>query len=151
MLCLHSPFKTQLRYHLFFFKDFICVFIERGKEERKRGKETLMCGFLSHTPALGTWPTTQACALTGNQTSDPLVSRLALNPLSHSSQGSTFSGKASLYIQPCLSEQAKSKVPVSSLYTFTFVLNVVGHNSLSVTFPLPGCPTFWCLWATLEE
>ena len=36
---------------------------------------------------LGTWPATQACALTGNRTSDPLVPRLAHNPLSHTSQG----------------------------------------------------------------
>ena len=35
----------------------------------------------------GTRPTTQACALTGNRTSDPLVCRPALSPLSHSSQG----------------------------------------------------------------
>ena len=36
---------------------------------------------------LGTWPTAQACALTGNQTGDPLLCSLALNPLSHTSQG----------------------------------------------------------------
>ena len=30
-----------------------------------------MCGCLSCT-LLGTWPTTQACALTGNRTGDPL-------------------------------------------------------------------------------
>ena len=42
---------------------------------------------LTH-PTLGTWPTTQACALTGTQTGDPLVLRPALNPLSHTSQGS---------------------------------------------------------------
>ena len=36
---------------------------------------------------LWTWPTTQACALPGDQTSDPLVCRLALHPLSHTSQG----------------------------------------------------------------
>ena len=41
---------------------------------------------LSH-PLLGTWPTTQMCALTGNQTSDSLVRKPALNPLSHTSQG----------------------------------------------------------------
>ena len=35
---------------------------------------------------LGTWPTIQACALTGNQTSDPLVYRLVLNTMSHTSQ-----------------------------------------------------------------
>ena len=39
---------------------------------------------------LGNWPPTQACALMGNQTSHPLVHRLALSPLSHTSQGSYF-------------------------------------------------------------
>ena len=58
-----------------------------GKGERKRGSETSMCGCLLRTPHWGTWPATQACALTGNQTSDPLVCRPALNPLSHASQG----------------------------------------------------------------
>ena len=36
---------------------------------------------------LGTWPTTQACALTGNRASDTLVHRPALNPRSYTSQG----------------------------------------------------------------
>ena len=39
-------------------------------------------------PPLGTWPATQACVLTGNRTADPLVQKLAFNPLSHTSQGS---------------------------------------------------------------
>ena len=39
-------------------------------------------------PQPGTCPATQAGALTGNQTSDPLVRRPVLNPLSHTSQGS---------------------------------------------------------------
>ena len=42
---------------------------------------------LTHPPLRGTWPTTQACALTGNQTSDPFVRRLVLNLLSCTSQG----------------------------------------------------------------
>ena len=37
-------------------------------------------------PVLGTRPTTQARAMTGNQTGDPFVRRLALNTLSHTSQ-----------------------------------------------------------------
>ena len=41
-------------------------------------------------PLLGTWPATQACALTGNQTGDPLVHRLELSPLSHTSQCKTY-------------------------------------------------------------
>ena len=40
---------------------------------------------LAH-PLLGTWPRTQAYALTGNQTGDPLVRRPLLNPLSYTSQ-----------------------------------------------------------------
>ena len=39
-------------------------------------------------PLLGTWRTTQACALTGNQTSDPLLLRPVFNLLSYTSQGS---------------------------------------------------------------
>ena len=40
-------------------------------------------------PLLGTWPPTQAGALTGNRTGDPLVRRLALSVLSHISHGAT--------------------------------------------------------------
>ena len=36
---------------------------------------------------LGTWPATQACAGTGNQTNDPLVHWPELNLLSYTSQG----------------------------------------------------------------
>ena len=46
-----------------------------------------MCGCLSCAPYWGTWPATQACALTGNRTGDPLVHRPVLNPPSHTSQG----------------------------------------------------------------
>ena len=38
-------------------------------------------------PHSGDQPTTQACALTGNRTSNPFVRRLALDPLDHTSQG----------------------------------------------------------------
>ena len=41
---------------------------------------------LAH-PLPGTWPATQACALTGNHTGDPLVRTLELNSLSSTSQG----------------------------------------------------------------
>ena len=61
------------------FKRFYYLFFrERGKGERKRGRETLMCKRninclpLAHFQ-LGTWPATQACALTGNLNGDLLV------------------------------------------------------------------------------
>ena len=54
----------------------------------KAGREISRCGCL-YMALLGTWPATQACALTGNQTGDPLLHSPALNPLSHTSQGPT--------------------------------------------------------------
>ena len=73
---------------IFLIRDFIYLFRERGREgERERNIDVwlpLMC------PQLGTWPATQACALTGYQTSNPLLRRPVLNPLSHTSQGITL-------------------------------------------------------------
>ena len=69
------------------FKDSIYLFLERGEgREKEREKNTNVWLPLEH-PLLGTWPATQALALTGNQTSDPLVCRRALSPVSHTSQG----------------------------------------------------------------
>ena len=51
-----------------------------------REGEKHQCVVASHAPPTGTWPATQACALTGNPTGDPLVCRPALSPLSHTSQ-----------------------------------------------------------------
>ena len=45
-------------------------------------------------PQLGTWPAAQACALTGNQTSDLLVCRVTSNPLSHTGEFGHFSVSA---------------------------------------------------------
>ena len=68
-------------------KIFLFIYFQReGKGGRKRGKELLMFGCFLQAPHQGTWPGTQACAPTGNRTSDPLVHRPALNPLSHTSQ-----------------------------------------------------------------
>ena len=89
--------QTLLRYPLclmFFiplnlkkdFKKYFYLFSFRG-EGRKRERNINVWLPLAG-PQLGTWSATQACALTGNQTCDPLFPRLALNPLSHTSQGS---------------------------------------------------------------
>ena len=69
-----------------FKKKILFISRERGRQG-EREEETSMCGCLWHVPLLGTWPPTQACALTGNRTGDPLVRRLALNPLNYTSQG----------------------------------------------------------------
>ena len=61
------------------------IFRERGRGEKERERNINQL-LLAH-PKLGSWPTTQARALTGNQTRDPLVYRPVLNPLSHTNQG----------------------------------------------------------------
>ena len=55
---------------------------ERGREEeRERNIDAweIYQSVASCTPPMGTWPTTQACALTGNWTGDLLVGRPLLN------------------------------------------------------------------------
>ena len=69
-----------------FLKSFIYLFLERGEGGRERERNISMCLPLVY-PLLGTWPATRACDLTGNLNGDPLVCSLALNPLSHTSQG----------------------------------------------------------------
>ena len=56
---------------IFFLKDFICLFLERGKgRERNINMIDVSDGLPFTHPGLGTWPATQACALTWNWTSD---------------------------------------------------------------------------------
>ena len=63
------------------------LFLERGEGREKERERNTNVWLPLTCPQLGTWPTIQACALTGNQTSNTLVPRPALNPLSHTSQG----------------------------------------------------------------
>ena len=78
----------------FFFKIFKFIFREKGRVG-ERGKVTSMCErYIDRLPLacpqLGTWPATQAHALTGNRTSDLSVRRPELSPLSHTSQGAVL-------------------------------------------------------------
>ena len=61
------------------------LFISREWEGEREGNINVWLPLVH--PLLGTWPTTQACALTRNRTSDPLVHSPVLSPLSHTSQG----------------------------------------------------------------
>ena len=80
--------------HVHIHKKFLKILFICGKREREGEREGEKCrvGDVIQFPllcsSLGTWPAPQACALTGNQTSDLSVCRLALNPWSHTSRGS---------------------------------------------------------------
>ena len=70
-----------------FKKSFIYLFLNRGEGREKERERNVSVWLPLVRPLLRTWPTTQACALTGNRTSNSLVCRPALKPLSHTSQG----------------------------------------------------------------
>ena len=99
-LCLYSSIFLKYQIYLllywcffhcivwflfYFFLKILFIFREKEKERERNINDCI-----SHAPPPGTWCTTQACALTGNRTSDSLVHRLALNPLSHTSQGTLW-------------------------------------------------------------
>ena len=68
-------------------KYFVYLFFYREEGREKERERNVNVWLPLVCPQLGTWPTTQACALTRNRTHDPLFHRLVLNPLSHTSQG----------------------------------------------------------------
>ena len=70
----------------------VLLLLERGGREKERERNIRYWCVRIHRlsmsyPQLGTWPLTQACALTRNRTSDLSVCRPVLNPLSQTSQG----------------------------------------------------------------
>ena len=62
------------------------LFLEREEGREKERERNINVWLPLLSPQLGIWPATQVCALTGNRTSNTLVHRLTLNPLSHTSQ-----------------------------------------------------------------
>ena len=49
-------------------KDFIYFFLDRGEGREKERERNIRVWLPLTRPPLGTWPATQACALTGNRT-----------------------------------------------------------------------------------
>ena len=82
-----ASLAEQWEDHSFFLKDFIYLFLERGEGKEKERERNINVWLYLVYHLLGTWPATQARALTGNWTGNPLVHRPALNPLSYTTQG----------------------------------------------------------------
>ena len=75
--CLFLPdffvSKNPQQIIIIFNKDFIYLYLERGEGREKERQRYINVWLLLTWPLLGTWPTTQACALPGNWTGGPLV------------------------------------------------------------------------------
>ena len=122
------------RFFVFSFKDFIYLFLERWERREKERERNINVWLPLACPQLGMWPTTQACALTGNQTSDPLLFRLALNSLSHTSQSSCTSFCMNLYLQFPYTHEWNFGVMGNSL---TFWETAHLFSKLAVQFYIP--------------
>ena len=79
------PLSRNLSF-FFFLRLYLFIFRQRGREG-ERDREKHQCMVASRMSHMGNWPATQACDLTGNRTSNPLLHRPVLNPLSYTSQG----------------------------------------------------------------
>ena len=99
--CLGSaglPHLSKLFTLSFFFPKILFIFRERGREGEREGEKhwcvretSISC--LSHAQPR-TWPATQVCALTGNQTSDLLVWGTMLNPWTTPARAKLFTLQA---------------------------------------------------------
>ena len=71
-LCLSMNFPLYSSILQFLKRFYVFIFRQREREGERDG-EKHQCVVASHATLLGTWPSTQACALTRNRTSDRLV------------------------------------------------------------------------------
>ena len=92
----------------------------------------LMC------PLLVTWPTTQACAMIGSQTSNPLILTPALNPLSHTSQG-TFVTVFNSDMRNTTNVSLQIAFSLARLYLLVPYITLYKYFS---HLPFHGVPTF---------
>ena len=81
---------SHLNLFYFIFLKIVFIYFEGERKGGRQMERNINVWLSLVRPLLGTWLATQASALTGNRTTDPLVRRLALNPLSHTSQGSVY-------------------------------------------------------------
>ena len=152
----HFQYKNSKTFYFLFLK-----FIFRG-EGREKGTERNIHEWLPILqPLPGTWPMTQACATTENWTSDPLLCRPTLNPLSYISQDHVFLLFSSTVVsilspqlspaQPTPTSHPRSypslALSMGPLYMFLDDLPLFSHYP----FPPPlwllsVCSLFQCLW-----
>ena len=87
MPCIIVLFVFIMYKNVYFLEILFYLFLDRGEKRKKERERNINVWLPLMHSQLGTSPATQAFTLTGNRTSGPLVGRLALSPLGHTSQG----------------------------------------------------------------
>ena len=96
-------------------KKIIYLLLSRGEGREKKRERNINVWVPLRGPLLGTWPATQACALTGNPTGTLLVHRLVLNPLSYISQGIMRTFLLNSYTNPHFTEEETETTELMAL------------------------------------
>ena len=122
--CLPPP--DVFKKHIYLFNLFI--FREKGKKGETEG-ENINVWLPLECPLLGTWPTTQSCALTENGTGYPLVHRLVLSPLSHTNQADILLSRkiCSNVFRPLWLVQPNASLIVTSSKESSLCYNSTNH------------------------
>ena len=139
ILWCYQLLKVFCRFIITFFSKILFIFKE-GKGERERNN---IVWLPVECPLLGTWPTTQACVLIGNRTSNSLVCWLALGPLSHTSEGHNYIwNEKMLYTYPQQEEPLFKCLPAHYWVCDTFT-----YPSLWSGWPCcMVCQVVFCVW-----
>ena len=114
---------------------YLFIYLQRGEGRKIERERNINVWLLFARPQLGTWPATQARALTVNRTGDPLVLRWALNSLSHTSQGQCHVFKNHNLSVPLISNYSTGIPIQTGIFT---LLNVMSasyiFNCISFTY-----------------
>ena len=118
---------------LFFFKKDLMYLFYRGEGRKKEREKNIHVWLLLTHPLLGTWPTTQAYALTGNRTISPVVHRPLLNPVSYTSQ-CCYIFLIVLFLKDFF--WLRSKIYKENFSTFSWCMNMRMFQCLFQHYPL---------------
>ena len=115
---------------------FIYLLLERGEGRQKERERNINAWLPLVCPPLRTWPTIQACVLTGNRTGDSLARRPMLNPRSYTSQDRSLYLNSYLYLRSTMNSYFIVKL-FSQVYVLFFQHYLLKRTLLPTELSFP--------------